>query len=78
MQSDHLTVLQSLVQTSLNSFLRGQEAYLDPGSGSYLLQLLIAGFLGGIFALRASWGRIKSYFQKRSSDEEEEPSTDDE
>ncbi len=78
MQLDHLSLFQSLVQTSLTSFLRGQEAYLDPGSGSYLLQLLIAGFLGGLFALRASWGRIKSYFQKRSSHEEEEPPTDDE
>jgi hypothetical protein len=77
MQLDHLSVLQSLVQTTLTSFLRGQEAYLDPGSGSYLLQLLIAGFLGGLFALRASWGRIKSYFQKRSS-REEEPTSDDE
>jgi hypothetical protein len=77
MQLDHLSVLQSLVQTAITSFLRGQEAYLDPGSGSYLLQLLIAGFLGGLFALRASWGRIKSYFQKRSS-REEEPTSDDE
>jgi len=78
MQLDHLSLFQSLVQTSLTSFLLGQEAYLDPGSGSYLLQLLIAGFLGGLFALRASWGRIKSYFQKRSSHEEEEPPPDDE
>jgi hypothetical protein len=78
MQPDQLSVLQSLLQTSLTSFLRGQEAYLDPGSGSYLLQLLIASFLGGLFALRASWGRIKSFFQKRSSSEEEESLSDDE
>lgn len=78
MQLDHLSVFQSVIQTSLTSFLRGQDAYLDPGSGSYLLQLLIAGFLGGLFALRASWGRIKSFFQKRSSGEEEESPSDDE
>ena len=40
-------------------------AYLDPGSGSYLLQILIATFVGGLFALRASWGRIRSFFQRR-------------
>lgn len=40
----------------------GKLAYLDPGSGSYLLQLLIAGLLGAAFALRASWGRIKGLF----------------
>lgn len=36
-------------------------AYLDPGSGSYLLQLLIGGILGALFLLRAYWGRIKSF-----------------
>jgi hypothetical protein len=39
-------------------------AYLDPGSGSYLLQLLLAALFGGLFALRMSWGRVKSYFSK--------------
>jgi hypothetical protein len=37
-------------------------AYLDPGSGSYLLQLLIAGALGLGFALKMFWGRIKAFF----------------
>ena len=45
-------------------------AYLDPGSGSYLLQLLIAALLGGLFALRMYWGRIKSFF-RRGSDRED-------
>ncbi len=36
--------------------------YLDPGSGSYLLQLLIAGALGALFALRLYWSRVKSFF----------------
>ncbi len=44
-------------------------AYLDPGSGSYLLQLLIAALLGGLFAIRMYWGRIKSFF-RRGSDRE--------
>ncbi len=48
-------------------------AYLDPGSGSYLLQLLIAGLLGGLFALRMYWGRIKSFF-RRGSDREDSDS----
>ena len=37
-------------------------AYLDPGSGSYLLQLLIAGALGALFALRLYWSRVKGFF----------------
>ena len=37
-------------------------AYLDPGSGSYLLQLLIGGLLGGLFVLKVSWHRVTSFF----------------
>lgn len=37
-------------------------AYLDPGSGSFLIQLLIAALLGAGIVLRASWGKIKGYF----------------
>ena len=37
-------------------------AYLDPGSGSYLLQLLAAGALGGLFVIKMSWSRIKGFF----------------
>jgi hypothetical protein len=36
--------------------------YLDPGSGSFLIQLLIAALLGIGVAVRASWGRIKGWF----------------
>jgi hypothetical protein len=39
-------------------------AYLDPGSGSFLIQILIALFLGSAFAIRTFWGRIKRFFLK--------------
>lgn len=38
--------------------------YLDPGSGSYLLQLLIAGALGALFALRLYWKQVKGFFSR--------------
>ncbi len=47
----------------INVFLRNNIAYLDPGSGSYLLQLLIAGLVGSLFVIRASWDRIKNFFR---------------
>jgi hypothetical protein len=40
-------------------------AYLDPGSGSFILQLLIAGILGGLVALRMSWARIKARLRRK-------------
>jgi hypothetical protein len=39
-------------------------AYLDPGSGSYLLQLLIASALGGLVILRLYWSRVISFFRR--------------
>jgi hypothetical protein len=42
-------------------------AYLDPGSGSFLIQLLIAGALGAALAIRLSWGRIKGFFRRKGA-----------
>lgn len=39
-------------------------AYLDPGSGSYFIQIAIAAILGGFYAVKVYWGKIKSVFQK--------------
>lgn len=36
--------------------------YLDPGSGSFLIQILIAAALGMAFMVRASWSKIKRWF----------------
>jgi hypothetical protein len=41
-------------------------AYLDPGTGSYLLQLAIAGALGASYAVRHFWARIKGLFNRSS------------
>jgi len=46
-------------------------AYLDPGSGSFLVQLLIATLLGLGIALRASWGKIKGLFGKKAEEDED-------
>ena len=46
-----------------------KNAYLDPGSGSFILQLIIAGALGAVFAIRAYWSRIKSIFAKNKPSE---------
>ena len=43
----------------LFSPLEGTHAYLDPGSGSLILQVILAVFLGGFFILRSYWKKIK-------------------
>jgi hypothetical protein len=37
-------------------------AYIDPGTGSYIFQLAIAGILGGLFFIKTSWRRIVAFF----------------
>lgn len=39
-------------------------AYLDPGSGSYILQLAIAALMGGIYGIALLRNKIKSFFKK--------------
>ena len=38
-------------------------AYLDPGTGSFILQLVIAALLGGLFAVKIFWNKIKIFFR---------------
>ena len=50
--------------------------YLDPGSGSFLIQLLIATLLGLGIAVRASWSKIKGWFGiKPKADEDDDDSS---
>jgi hypothetical protein len=37
-------------------------AYLDPGTGSYIFQLIIAGLLGASLAIKIFWQNIKTFF----------------
>jgi len=37
-------------------------AYLDPGTGSFFLQMLIGGIAGSLVALKMYWSRVKSFF----------------
>jgi len=34
-------------------------AYLDPGTGSYIFQVLIATFIGALFTIKMYWQKIK-------------------
>lgn len=48
----------------LAAFQQTAHAYIDPGSGSYFFQILIAGFLGGLYAVKLFWNSILSFFKK--------------
>ncbi len=39
--------------------LRRAHAYVDPGTGNYLLQLIVAGLFATLFAIKIFWTRLK-------------------
>lgn len=36
--------------------------YVDPGSGSYLVQVIIAAILGALFYFKSAWLQVKIFF----------------
>jgi hypothetical protein len=51
--------------------------YLDPGSGSFIIQIAIAALLGLGVAIRASWSRIRKFFGMKSKTEDEDTDSGD-
>ncbi len=48
------------------------QAYLDPGSGSFLIQLLIAGLVGAGFIVKVYWKKIKGLFNRSAMKKEDD------
>jgi len=46
------------------AFSRDAHAYLDPGSGSFLLQILVAGLIAASFAIKSFFNNLKSLLAK--------------
>jgi hypothetical protein len=57
-------------------------AYIDPGTGSYILQIVIASLVGAAFTLKLFWKRLRLFvsnaFSKRKDRREERPPGKDE
>lgn len=56
-------------------FANSAWAYLDPGTGSMVLQLLLGGIAGAIVILKLYWRRFVSLFLRDSQKESENPSS---
>jgi hypothetical protein len=46
--------------------------YIDPGSGSYILQMIIAAVLGVSFFFKNFWLAVKSFFTGKKAEKEDE------
>jgi hypothetical protein len=69
-------ILVGLMLIGLMTITGNAHAYIDPGSGSLMLQALIGVLAAGLIALKAYWHQVKHFFSrsKRSRLEEAESS----
>ena len=47
-------------------------AYIDPGTGSYLFQLVVAGGLAAAYTLRMYWANFRNWISGRRADNQTE------
>lgn len=68
--------IETLVMSIMLCFFTYKDvyAYLDPGTGSYVLQMVIAGLLGALFFIKLSWKKMKNFFSNLSSKRKDERS----
>lgn len=62
MKGHRIFLMVALIVAFSALWLPSAHAYLDPGSGSYIFQAVIAGALGVGVALKVFWGRIAAFF----------------
>jgi hypothetical protein len=55
-------VLAIWLAIQLAGFSAAAHAYLDPGTGSILVQSLLAGIAGAVAVISLYWQRVKAFF----------------
>jgi hypothetical protein len=60
-----------------SAFPFAPELYLDPGSGSIVLQMIIAAILGAGVIIRSQWSKIKGWFGIKPAKDDDSDSEED-
>jgi len=48
-------------------------AYLDPGTGSAVIQMVVAGVMGALFVMKMYWRKLVTFFSGGAPEEPAEP-----
>lgn len=65
MNRNHTALALVLALAILIESSQMAHAYLDPGTGSFVLQMLIGGIAGGMVVLKMYWAKTKMFFTGR-------------
>jgi len=57
-----MKILIIAVYVLLFASIHDAHAYLDPGTGSYVLQIVIAGIVSALFTIKMFWRRVVDFF----------------
>ena len=60
--SRHKRLVVFWIAAQLAGFSAAAHAYLDPGTGSILVQSLLAGIAGAVAVVSLYWQRVKRFF----------------
>lgn len=60
-----------VLMSGIGTVLYRPHLYLDPGSGSFILQLVLASLVGVGFFFRSYWAKLINKFRKPTPDAEE-------
>tara|TARA_B100000686_G_scaffold229008_1_gene236389 strand:+ start:2073 stop:2264 length:192 start_codon:yes stop_codon:yes gene_type:complete len=58
-----ISLLVILISSSL--FISDAYAYIDPGSGSLILQMILGALVGAGIAIKVYWFKLKEKFSRR-------------
>lgn len=59
------TLVQALIVTN------EAHAYLDAGTGSYMIQLVLASVAAGMFTIKYYWRKIKEHFSSKTEGDDQ-------
>ena len=45
------------------------QAYLDPGTGSMIIQVVVAGIAAGLLLVKTYWRRLKAFFSREAAEQ---------
>jgi hypothetical protein len=74
MQNKLMVMIMAVIVNLL--FIKSAYAYLDPGTGSILLQGLIAAVAGVTITGKLYWSRLKEMFSRKAKKHGEPPEKD--
>ncbi len=71
------TGLIGLTALGVILFTGDAHAYIDTSTGSYIIQILLAGLMGIMLTLKVFWRQVKDFFSKdKTSSDKSEDKTD--